>query len=1264
MKQIKNKIALLLALVMIFEVIAPVTSYALTSGPSQPEFNSFEPATTTQMVDLFTGDFTYNIPLMQVPGSHGGYPINLFYHSVTSVEEEASMVGLGWNVGVGAIKRNMRGLPDDFSGEKVKQLIDIKKNWTLGVNTAISGELLAFDAKKNNLGLGLSLSGSLSYNNYRGVGWSVGINPAIDLSERLRVSFGATYSNHDAISTNTGISLYKSAEKNARGSKIGGLTSTTNTITGSKAFNLVGNLHFKNKGKSGYTPGSITFTSDTPTYIPSYELPYSGLNLSLGFKGGVELFLADPYASVSGFYRSQSYDNNRQWTSSPAYGSLYLEEGQLNNNAVLDFNRIKDGPVSEYQTNLAVPFCTEDYFSLSGHGTGGVFKLHRNDIGFFRDKSVSSTTGGGSLVIEEAVGGIFKAGIDVELNYSLSQTGANTNSTDLVFGNDDFKFQPNSINNESKFFLLGNEMTAELNDTDAQDHKLYEDYEYLGKDDLMEFNVDKAGIFDRGELIGELSDEAGTVVNLQDGQRANKKPRGSTVQYFTNNDLSYAYPSGTFNNTHLSYKIPQFDIPGLVRPEDDKIGAFTVTDKSGIRWNYGLPVMNLKQQELVFSVEEESDLCTNSVDVVLKTSNADKNDPRSIQNKVDQLPGNMESNNYLKVTEIPEYAHAHLLTSILNDDYVDNDYFDGPPNNKDFGGWVNFTYLKASDFNWRVPFYGANYSPGLTDVSFDDTANIIFGTREQYYPETIETNSHKAVFTYLNREDNRGASYLLQNEVDPMTNSARSLKLDKIELYAKGASDVLIKTVNFKYSYALCPEVDNNLDSSNPNGGKLTLTEVSFTNYESNRASLNPYKFEYFNEETSSDYKYDLYNYDRWGVFKAHADGDRCRNVHQPYTQQVGEDLHQVQKENARAWHLKKIFLPSGSNIELDIERDDYAYVQNHKAMQMVKIEGIGEVGNNTFNETSGSPDLNYNKVFFKLNEPSNDPSVLEDYVEDLYEEYRTIDNEGAHEYKRQVYFKINTDLLKRNKYQYVDFAAYIKSYGLCTDQDCLDASGNSLYGFIELEDYKLELGLTQTLIGGDNMVHPFLLSSWQFIKSNLMKEFTELDNQIFPEGENEIFALLKKLSNLLPLVNQVRKNFYSKCDSENFAKDLSLENSFLRLNDPDRVKYGGGIRVKQVLVKDTWNDDLEETPVYGTVYNYRTIDEETGEEYSSGVAANEPIVGKEENAYYYMKRLRQDLKFNTDFFNFEQHPFNDNYFPSSVVGYSKVTVSSFGVKL
>ena len=98
---------------MVLSIAGPSVAYALTAGSTQPEFTSCEPVGTTDMVNLITGDFTYNVPLIEVPSPEGGFSLPLSYHSGIGLEDEASWAGLGWNVNVGAIARNKVGSADD-----------------------------------------------------------------------------------------------------------------------------------------------------------------------------------------------------------------------------------------------------------------------------------------------------------------------------------------------------------------------------------------------------------------------------------------------------------------------------------------------------------------------------------------------------------------------------------------------------------------------------------------------------------------------------------------------------------------------------------------------------------------------------------------------------------------------------------------------------------------------------------------------------------------------------------------------------------------------------------------------------------------------------------------------------------------------------------------------------------------------------------------------------------------------------------------------
>jgi hypothetical protein len=163
----RKKVAVLLLIIFFGQMIQPTVVWALTSGPKQPEFTAFEPATTTQMVDLFSGDFTYNIPLFELPGPNGGYPFNLAYHAGIGMEQEASWVGLGWSLNPGALNRQMRGLPDEFKGDDVTKTMAMKPSVTVGVGGGVGVEVFGANALKGNLGM------TLFHNNYKGVGYNI-----------------------------------------------------------------------------------------------------------------------------------------------------------------------------------------------------------------------------------------------------------------------------------------------------------------------------------------------------------------------------------------------------------------------------------------------------------------------------------------------------------------------------------------------------------------------------------------------------------------------------------------------------------------------------------------------------------------------------------------------------------------------------------------------------------------------------------------------------------------------------------------------------------------------------------------------------------------------------------------------------------------------------------------------------------------------------------------------------------------------------------
>jgi len=73
-----------------------------------------------QYVNKFTGDLSYSVPLMELPGPNGErFPLTATYYSGgIQTNQEASWLGLGWSMGIGEISRQVSGVPDDWNGKQ------------------------------------------------------------------------------------------------------------------------------------------------------------------------------------------------------------------------------------------------------------------------------------------------------------------------------------------------------------------------------------------------------------------------------------------------------------------------------------------------------------------------------------------------------------------------------------------------------------------------------------------------------------------------------------------------------------------------------------------------------------------------------------------------------------------------------------------------------------------------------------------------------------------------------------------------------------------------------------------------------------------------------------------------------------------------------------------------------------------------------------------------------------------------------------------
>src|SRR3989344_4146449 len=104
---------LVLFLIIVFVISFNINFVNAATKETTPEAAGFS-QTGSGADPGYTGDIGVNVPLLTVPGRNGfDLPVSLSYSSGIRVDDEASWVGLGWNLGVGAITRAINNEADD-----------------------------------------------------------------------------------------------------------------------------------------------------------------------------------------------------------------------------------------------------------------------------------------------------------------------------------------------------------------------------------------------------------------------------------------------------------------------------------------------------------------------------------------------------------------------------------------------------------------------------------------------------------------------------------------------------------------------------------------------------------------------------------------------------------------------------------------------------------------------------------------------------------------------------------------------------------------------------------------------------------------------------------------------------------------------------------------------------------------------------------------------------------------------------------------------
>jgi hypothetical protein len=1172
-------------------------------GPDQPEVQSFTPIGTSDMVDPFTGDFSYNIPLLDVDG----YPINLAYTAGVTMDQEASWVGLGWNVNPGVLNRALRGLPDDFNGtDIIEKEMSQKPNVTTSVNYGFETEVFGIPIIE-----GLNANFGMSLNNYTGVSasYGFGFNFKFPVGKNSALVAGLGFNGDSQSGANLDPNLSFQSEK----SKDNPLETVTKKLTIGSPFNSRGGLQsismsysrtlekykfiatnhiplFFKESSTGGLPMSSSFNLGNTTFSPRISMPMNTTGFTFSVKLGIDASGIDPTFPLKGTISSTYlYDKNLE---SRAYGYNNLRLAISDEKAVIDFSRENDGAITKNTPALSNTALTYDIFSPSGHGVSGSYRAVRDDIGYVFDPKMSTYAENGSLGLEASIGAGFKNGFDIGLTFSDSQSSVwdeqgNKAIQDVKFTNDRITYRE------------ANELSVDPN---------YNDFLQFGGEKAVRFDLQSTNAL-KPSLV-DNSNNSFTVPNTTDNS---KRIRNQVLNALTIQEQIKELGVNTLPINSYAFTHPEVH---------DHNGQYTVLNVEGSRYVYGIPAFSHFQKSVSFSVEFNTINHTKgTVDFTYDLDNTTAN--------------NKGTDHYFSSEKTPPFAHSYLLTSVLNSDYIDSDNIKGPSKN-DLGGYVTFEYKQIDLFKWRIPYglHKASYDEGLNTDSGDDKGHYTYGEKELWYLERLKSKNHIAVFYTSPRKDgNQMDESGLLDFASPKMQRLDSIALFTVPDYEKnGINATPIKVVHFEYEYTLCKSYPLNSNTTGETG-KLTLIKVYFTYQRSNKGRFSAYEFDYstFNPD------YNAKSSDKWGGYKKQPDNlngqieqDPLRPSDFPYV-----DFDQVtQDKYASAWNLKKIHLPSGGAIEVDYESDDYAYVQNKRAAQMFKIVGVefnngGVVGPQFGNQTINlsNPDIKNAKVYFELM-PKHGGGFYTD-IKEYIPEYQPI------------YFRA---LMKfKNGYDFVPGFAPAKEENITIEE-----IGGIPYGVIKFDG-------AQLMDNGNADYNPIAVAGIQFGRLHLNKfippsNSTDFGNAGDPGMVDAIVGIFGAYKELLTGPN------FTLWDKK-VGTDLVLNHSWLRLQNPNKKRLGGGHRVKEIRIYDAW-DELTNNQMegfsYGQSYSYADKDGN-----SSGVASYEPMLGGDENIFRKPVSFDNNLILAPDENNYQIEPYGEQFFPTASVGYESVTISN-----
>lgn len=1292
-RKLQKAFSVFIALSILNQCFFSTAAYALTGGPTSPEFSSFEPVATTSMVNEFTGDFVYNLPLLNVPGPHGsGYPISLSYHSGTKPEEEAPWVGYGWTLNPGAINRGKKGFADDVNGSSVTYYNKMKRNFTSGYGLFTSA---SYD------GFGINASLNARYNNYRGFAWGFGVG-----TDAYGAGFGYDYDVTDETSSfsvslnpaNIIMAIVGAASNQKNDSKT---KSTKPKLTEELTQRAI------NRGKGAWKGQVMSLASmkmgssygifGTELIQHATQMPeYTGFTQQYTYSVGVSAW---GLGFNFGYNTSYNYQDNEETRNRNTYGYLYSHN--VSDNAdMMDYYSERNLPYQKDDKHLSMPASNPDMFMVSGEGMGGNFRFYNKNAVQFRPAYTQSTTDINSKGNYTTFGG------------SMWTTSSGSGTSTYTVGKwhdaenaEEYEFEDEA--DEAYFARFDNDLGGNVSFVDDDEAVAAALDQTTGSHSGSEQVDDEYDYYTGGTSFGEEQKfepdiSSSDFPHSMDLNTKGRVGRSSYIGYHTNKQIN----KGIAYNLHNDFD----DV--IDRSEssiEDGIGEVVMYNEAGLRYNYGLPIYAKNEANMRYGLKESDDANIENNYLVYKDI--------SNTSSIDMVVG--------EKCNTP-YATTFLLTDITTPDYVDRT-LDGLTED-DFGGYTKFNYTQVCGaktksgsngwYKWRIPYEGLLYDRGELSTSIDDAAYVMYGEKEVYLLESIETKTHIAKFTVSIRKDGVEADSnedAAQGSVNP-DNLKKLKKLDKIELYTKdenGHADKLLQTVNFQYDYSLSRGLPNSTGSATANAtddnldeadGRLTLKKVWFDYQGIYNAKISPYEFTYeykakaefaghiqdkygsivdYGKNLEQNPDYEECNIDPWGNYQQNGCG-RLSSLKKWVTQNPTSTF------DPAAWQLKQIKLPSGGEILVQYEQNDYQYVQNYPAFAMVSLKDPDETA--SYQSEVGDADKKYyldvSDIDMSDTDPTNNDDLkeLRDYLYDYFKVKDTYKADGSSNNR-----EYNTDEGKN-----FIFAKFL--YALEGETPELSkCNAEYITGYVYVNDVEIDskglyIELGKTDFGGTAYDAPMREICQDFVKVNRQgilsancwanEGLQDIDDIIgvditkAAEVDPEIgkqFVLCDGSSTAELIATAATLNvgaleaFYVRklmtCNEvvntpEDHCKAINLSKSYLKI-PLNKGKKGGGVRVKRVLMYDSGigGNSMDEA-LYGSEYLYQL---ENGS--SSGVATNEPASIREENGLVQLLDGSEDQDWWESAMQLDKRqvdgPLGESLYPGAQVGYSRVVVQN-----